>query len=198
MASGRTTELESFRWLLGPAGDARICCELLDQLKPKIEELTQAMEAEVEKRPVARRLKTHPGVGPLTALAFVLIIGDSGAFPVREASRQLSGTGPAEESSGDRRRLGHITKQGNALLRFLWWKRPRSRCAVYPEWRSKFFHLAMRRGRKIAKVAMARSWRFVCTGCGGRDGITSSGKVRFAGSKTLLSYGVDQGFDSIA
>jgi transposase len=26
---------------------------------------------------------------------------------------------PSEESSGDRRRLGHITKQGNSLLRFL-------------------------------------------------------------------------------
>ncbi len=39
---------------------------------------------------------------------------------------------------------------------FCWWKRRRSRCAANREWRSKFFHLAMRRGRKIAKVAMAR------------------------------------------
>jgi len=44
--------------------------DLLDQLTPKIQELTQALEKEVEKRPVARRLRTHPGVGPLTALAF--------------------------------------------------------------------------------------------------------------------------------
>ena len=40
-----------------------------------------------------------------------------------------------------------------------------------PEWRSKYFHLAMRRGRKIAKVAMARSLRSAWTGCGARDGI---------------------------
>ncbi len=49
--------------------------ELLDQLTPKIQELTRALEQEVEKRPVARRLMTHPGVGPLTALAFELVIG---------------------------------------------------------------------------------------------------------------------------
>jgi transposase len=45
--------------------------DLLDQLTPKIQELTRALEEEVDKRPVTRRLTTHPGVGPLTALAFV-------------------------------------------------------------------------------------------------------------------------------
>jgi transposase len=57
--------------------------ELLDQLTPKIQELTRALELEVEKRPVARRLVTHPGVGPLTALAFELVVGT----PVAVASR---------------------------------------------------------------------------------------------------------------
>src|SRR5437868_2147996 len=37
--------------------------DLLVQLTPKIQELTRALEEEVEKRPVARRLRTHPGVG---------------------------------------------------------------------------------------------------------------------------------------
>ena len=49
--------------------------DLLDQLTPRIQELTLALEEEVEKRPVARRLMTHPGVGVLTALAFELVIG---------------------------------------------------------------------------------------------------------------------------
>ena len=47
--------------------------DLLDQLTPKIQELTRALEQEVEKRAVTRRLMTHPGVGPLTALAFGLV-----------------------------------------------------------------------------------------------------------------------------
>ena len=63
---------------------------------------------------------------------------------------------PSEESSGDRRRLGHISKQGNSLLRFLLVEAAQVTVHSIPEWRSKYFHLAMRRGRKIAKVAMAR------------------------------------------
>ena len=47
-------------------------------------------------------------------------------------------------------------KQGNALLRFLLVEAAQVTVRSLPEWRSKYFHLAMRRGRKIAKVAMAR------------------------------------------
>jgi transposase len=61
-----------------------------------------------------------------------------------------------EDSSGNRRRLGHITKQGSSILRFLLVEAAQVTVRSLPEWRSKYFHLAMRRGRKIAKVAMAR------------------------------------------
>jgi transposase len=54
--------------------------ELLDRLNPTITDLTQTIEREVEKCPEAHRLMTHPGVGPLTALAFVLIMGRVGRF----------------------------------------------------------------------------------------------------------------------
>ena len=63
---------------------------------------------------------------------------------------------PLEESSGNRRRLGHITKQGSSMLRFLLVEAAQVTVRSVPEWRSRYFHLAMRRGRKIAKVAMAR------------------------------------------
>jgi transposase len=63
---------------------------------------------------------------------------------------------PAQDSSGERRRLGHISKQGSALLRFFLVEAAQVTVRSDSEWRSKFFHLAMRRGRKIAKVAMAR------------------------------------------
>ena len=53
---------------------------MLDQFTPKILELTRGLEEVVEKRPVARRLQTHPGVGPLTALAFELVIGTPERF----------------------------------------------------------------------------------------------------------------------
>jgi transposase len=55
--------------------------ELLDRLHPTIQELTTAVEQEAGKRPEVLRLMTHPGVGPLTALAYVLIIGAPQRFP---------------------------------------------------------------------------------------------------------------------
>ena len=130
--------------------------DLLDQLTPKIQELTRALEEEVEKRPVTRLLMTHPGVGPLTALAYELVIGTPQRFHCGKQLASYVGLVPEEKSSGDRRRLGHISKQGNVLLRFLLVEAAQVTVRSLPEWRNKFFHLAMRRGRKIAKVAMAR------------------------------------------
>jgi transposase len=149
-------ELESF--VLAPWASRRRqdLLELLDQLTPKIQGLSQAVEAEVEKRPVARRLMTHPGVGPLTALAFELVIGTAERFHSGKRVASYVGLVPTEESSGSRRRLGHISQQGNVLLRFLLVEAAQVTVRSQPEWRSRFFHLAMRRGRKIAKVAMAR------------------------------------------
>jgi transposase len=130
--------------------------ELLDQLTPKIQELTRALEQEVEKRPVTRQLMTHPGVGPLTALAFELVIGTPERFGSGKQIASYVGLVPCEESSGDRRRLGHISKQGNSLLRFLLVEAAQITVRCDPDWRRQFLHLAMRRERRIAKVAMAR------------------------------------------
>jgi Transposase IS116/IS110/IS902 family len=153
---GGRKELESIALAPWATRRRQDLLDLLDQLTPKIQELTRALEQEVEKRPVARRLTTHPGVGPLTALAFELVIGTPERFHCGKQIASYVGLVPTEESSGDRRRLGHISKQGNVLLRFLLVEAAQVTVRSQPEWRSKFFHLAMRRGRKIAKVAMAR------------------------------------------
>jgi transposase len=149
-------QLESFQ--LAPWASRRRCdlLELLDRLNPTITDLTQTIEQEVGKCSEAQRLMTHPGVGPLTALAFVLILGRADRFQCGKQIASYLGLVPLEESSGNRRRLGHITKQGNALLRFLLVEAAQVSVRSIPEWRNKYFHLAMRRGRKIAKVAMAR------------------------------------------
>jgi len=149
-------QLEAF--VLAPWANQRRrdLLELLDRLNPTIAKLTQSIEQEVEKCPEARRLQTHPGVGPLTALAFVLILGKADRFQCGKQIASYLGLVPMEDSSGNRRRLGHITKQGNSLLRFLLVEAAQVTVRSDPEWRSKYFHLALRRGRKIAKVAMAR------------------------------------------
>jgi transposase len=149
-------QLESFALAPWSSRRRRDLLDLLDRLNPSIAELTQAIEREVENYPAAQRLRTHPGVGVLTALAFVLILGDAERFHCGKQVASYLGLVPLEDSSGNRRRLGHITKQGNSILRFLLVEAAQVTVRSLPEWRSKYFHLAMRRGRKIAKVAMAR------------------------------------------
>ncbi len=149
-------QLESFPLAPWASRRRRDLLELLDRLTPTIAELTQTVEQEAEKCPQARRLRTHPGVGPLTALAFVLIIGKADRFQCGKQIASYLGLVPLEDSSGNRRRLGHITKQGNSLLRFLLVEAAQVTARSLPEWRSTYVHLTMRRGRKIAKVAMAR------------------------------------------
>lgn len=150
-------QLESFRLAPWASRRRHDLLELLDRLNPTIAALSQAIEQEVEKCPEAQRLQTHPGVGPLTALAFVLIIGNRDRFQCGKQIASYLGLVPLEDSSGNRRRLGHITKQGNSLLRFLLVEAAQVTARSLPEWRSKYVHLTMRRGRKIAKVAMART-----------------------------------------
>ncbi len=149
-------QLEAFPLAPWASRRRRDLLELLDRLSPTIAELTQTIEQEAEKCPEARRLRTHPGVGALTALAFVLIIGQAERFQCGKQVASYLGLVPLEDSSGNRRRLGHITKQGSSILRFLLVEAAQVTVRSLPKWRSKYLHLMMRRGRKIAKVAMAR------------------------------------------
>src|ERR1700730_7165459 len=99
-------QLESFRLAPWASRRREDLLELLDRLNPTITVLTHAIEQEVEKCAEARRLMTHPGVGSLTALAFVLIIGRVDRFQCGKQIASYLGLVPLEESSGNRRRLG--------------------------------------------------------------------------------------------
>jgi len=149
----RLEQLPLGPWATRRRGDLLV---LLDQLNKSVDELTAAVQQEAEKRPEVRLLMTHPGVGPVTALAFVLIVGYPERFQCGKQIGSYVGLIPAESSSGVHRRLGHISKQGNTLLRFLLVEAAQAAARFDPEWRSKFLRLAMRRERRIAKVAMAR------------------------------------------
>jgi transposase len=130
--------------------------ELLDRMNPSIEELTAAIEREARKWREALRLMTHPGVGPLTALAFVLIIGTVERFQCGKQIGSYVGLIPCEDSSAGHQRLGHISKQGSSLLRFLLGEAAQAAARCDADWRRRYLHLALRRQRNIAKVAMAR------------------------------------------
>jgi len=87
--------------------------ELLDRMNPTIEELTAAAALEAKKRPEALRLMKHPGVGALTALAYVLIIGTPTRFQRGKQIGTYVGMIPCEESSARKQRLGHISRVEN-------------------------------------------------------------------------------------
>ena len=90
------------------------------QLMQQIHALDEQVRAVAQERPHARRLMTHPGVGPVTALATEVFLGDPNRFRDGKAVASYIGMIPGEYSSGPRQRLGRLTKQGNRFLRFLW------------------------------------------------------------------------------
>src|ERR1019366_5811192 len=109
--SGRA-QLESFaldRWTARRRHDL---LRLLDQLTPQIAELSQAVEQEAERRPEVQPLMAHPGVGPITALAFVLVLGTPERFRCGKQVGSYLGLIPCEDSSAGKQRLGRLSKQG--------------------------------------------------------------------------------------
>ena len=130
--------------------------KLLDDLQPGILDLDRDVAEQAEARPEVRRLMTHPGVGPVTALAFVLTMGPVDRFPRGKQVASYLGLIPSEHSSGGKQRLGHISKQGNAFLRGLLVEAAQSAVRYEPRLRREYLRLAQRKGRAIAKVAIAR------------------------------------------
>jgi len=130
---------------------------LLDQLEVSIGELDRAVSEQAHSRPTVRKLMTHPGVGPITALAFVLTIGPVQRFERGKQVASYFGLIPSEHSSGGRgQRLGHISKQGNPFLRGLLVEAAQSAVRHEPELHRAYQRLAQRKCRSLAKVAMAR------------------------------------------
>ena len=127
----------------------------MQQLNPWIKDLDPRIGEEVARRPEAQRLMTHAGVGPLTALGTVLVRGPVERFPDDRHLTSYLGLIPREESSGGRQRFGHLTKQGNRLLRWLLVEAAGVASRYDPSLRRVYRRLAFRKGAAIAKVAVA-------------------------------------------
>jgi len=101
-------------------------------------------------------LMTQPGVGPVTAMAFVLTIGEVSRFPRGKQVASYLGLIPREYSSGGRQRLGAISKQGNGFLRMLLVEAAQSAVRHDPGFRQVYQQRCHRMARGVAKVAAAR------------------------------------------
>ncbi len=129
---------------------------MLDRWDAQVKELDQAVRAEAERRPEVRRLMTHPGVGPVVGLAYVLTIGPTERFPRGKQVASYLGLIPREHSSGGRQKLGAISKQGNTMMRTLLVEAAPTASRFDEELRRDDCRLAARKHSALAKVMVAR------------------------------------------
>jgi transposase len=149
-------ELEQLALLPYAAERRKRLLEALDGLEAEIVGLDRRVEQEARQRSEAVRLMTHPGVGPVTALAMVLTLGPAERFGSAKQVGSYFGLIPSEESSGGKQRLGRISKQGSSFLRFLLVEAGQTAARLDPQLKRFYRRLAVRKNRSIAKVAVAR------------------------------------------
>lgn len=130
--------------------------QMLEELEQKIQPLERAVEQETEARPAARLLATHPGVGPVIALATVLTMGEVKRFENSRSWVSYLGLNPSERSSGEKRRMGAISKQGSPFLRFLLVQGAASAARGDKSLARVYARLKAKKHHGVAKVAVAR------------------------------------------
>ena len=146
-----------------PAALAAELAPLVAVLGPLNEQVAAAdrrIAALSEADPVVALLATAPAIGPVTASALVATIDDITRFRSAHELEAYLGVVPGERSSGEKRRVGRITKAGNARARWLLveagWRILRSKSPETAALRAWALGIALRRGRRIAVVALAR------------------------------------------
>lgn len=148
----RTPLEESTRALVEPLG------QILEKLNEQIDQTEAKLLKLCTQEPAIERLTTVPGISLITAAAFVSVIDEAGRFRHAHQVESYLGLVPSEHSSGGKRRVGSITKQGNTYLRALLVQASWRLLRLYPQdplvqWA---LHLASRRGKRVAVVALAR------------------------------------------
>jgi transposase len=133
--------------------------ESLEALEVQIARSSRQLAAQAAADPVAARLMTAPGVGPITALVFKTSIEDPGRFERGEDAGAFAGLAPRRNQSGERDRKGRISKAGDPMLRAALYEaanvllgRVKRPCALQA-WGKR---LAEAKGAKRARVAVAR------------------------------------------
>ena len=125
-------------------------------LEALVGELDEQVMNQTLQRPGAKLLLSHPGVGPVTALATDVFLGDPGRFDDGKAVVSYVGMIPSEYSSGGRQRLGGLSKQGNPLLRFLCCEAALHAVRRDPELQRFYRRKLLQNGLGKARVAVGR------------------------------------------
>jgi len=154
-AKGRK-ELESLALLPWAARRRNELLVGLDRLDEQVRELDRAVEEAGRARAEVALLRTHPGVGTVVSLAFVLTVGPIERFPNSRKLVSYWGLNPREHSSGGHQRLGSISKQGNTMMRWLLVEAAQTAARLDPQLRRIYQRLKKQKVSGVAKVAVAR------------------------------------------
>jgi transposase len=135
-------------------------CQQIALCTEVVNRLDDGLAAKAAPDPVRRRLMTVPGVGAVTATAFVAAIDDVHRFGRADQVTSYLGLVPREYSSGERQHRGHVLRSAHPevqmlLIQAAWkvWRSRRGDTAALRMWAD---GIARRRGRTIAVVALAR------------------------------------------
>jgi transposase len=109
------------------------------------------------------------GIGHYTALLIIAEVGEVKRFPTAKHLCQWAGLTPTVRSSDGKARLGHISRQGSAILRWALCEAAQHTPTGGGPLRAQYERIAKRRGSKIARVAVARQILTLCY-YGLRDG----------------------------
>jgi transposase len=129
---------------------------LYRKLNEQISKLDERVRDQARQHPGAQLLMSHPGVGPVTALATEVFLGDATRFADGKVLASYVGMVPSEYSSGGRQRCGSLSKQGNTLLRFLWCEAAMHAVRRDPDLKRFYRRKLVQKGLGKAKVAAAR------------------------------------------
>lgn len=134
--------------------------ELFGHLTDAIKAVEARLQPMAESDERARLLMTHPGVGVMNALALVHTLGDVRRFRRKEEVVAFVGLDPLEKSSGEKKRMGQISKHGSRLVRHLLGQA--AQACRDQRIRTFYSQVSRRRGRPKAKVAAARKLLINC------------------------------------
>jgi len=133
---------------------------VLGPINTEIAAAARRIAALLDDDPIVALLATVPSIGPITASAVVATADDITRFETAHRFEAFLGLVPGERSSGEKRRIGRITKAGNSRVRYLLveagWRILRSKGDDTAALRAWALGIARRRGQRIAVVAVAR------------------------------------------
>ncbi|MHB8513140.1 MAG: IS110 family RNA-guided transposase [Actinomycetota bacterium] len=159
---------------LPPIPDERVrtLLRLIDAVGLEVTSAERAMRVLFKDDPAIKRLLPIPGIGFLTAATIATEVGDLPRFPTADRLCSWAGLTPSEHSSAESTRRGHITKQGSRWMRWALVESAAGPTLRYQDLKRFHDRIARRRGRKIARVALARRLTQLCfyamrsdTGC---------------------------------